>query len=100
MKENFKNPSYDLEAVQAAVKFNSLYTTTTCLQDAAALGYNLSGIKNIFLDLRSCHFYKTMPSNNNDGTMQDVYRYPDGEFLLYIKFKFVNDVLVLSFKEK
>ena len=48
------------------------------------------------------YFYKTMPSEKNPGLMQDVYRVPDGQIELYVKFTSdaVTEFKLLSFKER
>ncbi len=99
MSVSYSIPTYDLEQVKSSVKYGDIHTTTSCRLDAAGIGYSLSEITEVFLELTSENFYKTMPSNANDGTYQDVYHYFDGERTIYIKFLFVRDVLVLSFKE-
>ena len=43
-----------------------------------------------------------MPSEKNPGLMQDVYRVPDGDLELYVKFTsdLVAEFKLLSFKER
>jgi len=43
-----------------------------------------------------------MPSEKNPGLMQDVYRVPDGQIELYVKFTSdaVTEFKLLSFKER
>jgi motility quorum-sensing regulator/GCU-specific mRNA interferase toxin len=43
-----------------------------------------------------------MASEKNPGLMQDVYRVPDGEIELYVKFTsdLVTEFKLLSFKER
>lgn len=98
MAEN--EPTHDLEAVKTA--FLSLNLTGTALRNAFALGYGRQEIVDVIQTIDRHHFYKTMPSEKNPGVMQDVYRVPDGEIELYVKFTsdLVTEFKLLSFKER
>jgi motility quorum-sensing regulator/GCU-specific mRNA interferase toxin len=96
-------PTHDLEAIKAAFSnATSLNVTGTALRNAFALGYGRQEIVDVIQTIKPGHFYKTMPSEKNPGLMQDVYRVPDGDLELYVKFTsdVVTEFKLLSFKEK
>jgi motility quorum-sensing regulator/GCU-specific mRNA interferase toxin len=101
MTEN--EPTHDLEAIKAAfLQAGDLNLTGTALRDAFALGYGRQEIVDVIQTINRQYFYKTMPSEKNPGLMQDVYRVPDGDLELYVKFTsdLVTEFKLLSFKER
>lgn len=98
-----RKPTHDLEAIKAAFPtVKDLNVTGTALRNAFALGYGRQEIVDVIQAIERRHFYKTMPSEKNPGLMQDVYRVPDGEMELYVKFTsdLVTEFKLLSFKER
>jgi motility quorum-sensing regulator/GCU-specific mRNA interferase toxin len=96
-------PAHDLEAIKTAfLRADRLNLTGTALRDAFALGYGRQEIVDVIQTIDRQHFYKTMPSEKNPGVMQDVYRVPDGDIELYVKFtsNLVTEFKLLSFKER
>jgi motility quorum-sensing regulator / GCU-specific mRNA interferase toxin len=101
MAEN--TPTHDLEANKAAfLQAGNLNLTGTALRNAFALGYGRQEIVDVIQTIKPGHFYKTMPSEKRPGLMQDVYRVPDGDLELYVKFTsdLVAEFKLLSFKER
>jgi motility quorum-sensing regulator/GCU-specific mRNA interferase toxin len=95
--------THDLEAIKAVFSnTNDLNVTSTALQAAFALGYGRQEIVDVIQTIKRGHFYKTMPSERNPDLMQDVYRVPDGDIELYVKFTsdLVTEFKLLSFKER
>jgi len=97
-----RNPTFDLEALQAAFSdANTLNRTTTAKRSATALGFNANDIVAIIQSIRRDHFYKSMTSHANHDMWQDVYFVPSSAGVLYVKFTMSKDgFLLLSFKEK
>jgi motility quorum-sensing regulator/GCU-specific mRNA interferase toxin len=96
-------PTHDLEAIKSVFSdTNNLNITGTALRDAAALGYGSEEIIEVIQSIDPSDFHKTMASEKNPGLWQDVYRVPDGDMLLYVKFTsdVVTEFKLLSFKEK
>jgi len=96
-------PTYDLEAIKTVFSnASALKVTGTALRDAFALGYGRQEIVDVIQTIKPGHFYKTMPSEKNPGLMQDVYRVPDGDLELYVKFTsdLIAEFKLLSFKER
>jgi|SRR4051812_18206885 motility quorum-sensing regulator/GCU-specific mRNA interferase toxin len=96
-------PTHRLEAIKAVFSSTAdLNVTGTALRDAFALGYGRQEIVDLIQSIKPGYFYKTMPSEKNPGLMQDVYRVPDGDLELYVKFTsdLVTEFKLLSFKER
>src|ERR1051325_4746302 len=95
-------PTHSLEAIRAVFsKPEDLNVTGMALRNAFGLGYGRQEIVDVIQTIKPGHFYKTMPSEKNPGLMQDVYRVPDGDLELYVKFTsdVVTEFNLLSFKE-
>jgi motility quorum-sensing regulator/GCU-specific mRNA interferase toxin len=96
-------PTYDLSAIKSALSdAATLNVTGTALRDAAALGYGSKEIVDVVQSIELAHFHKTMDSDKRPGFFQDVYRVPDGDIELYVKFTAdsVTEFKLLSFKER
>src|SRR5947209_15644084 len=96
-------PTYDLETIKTVFSnASALNVTGTALRDAFALGYGRQEIVDVIQTIEPGNFYKTMPSEKNPGLMQDVYRVPDGDLELYVKFTsdLIAEFKLLSFKER
>jgi motility quorum-sensing regulator/GCU-specific mRNA interferase toxin len=99
-----RKPTYDLEAIKAAIgSAETLSITSSALRDAAGLGFDRSGIANVIQSIRRPMFYKSMTTVADYRVWQDVYHVPvaDGP-TLYVKFQanVVTAFTVMSFKEK
>jgi motility quorum-sensing regulator/GCU-specific mRNA interferase toxin len=96
-------PTHDLEAIKSVFSnTRDLNVTGTALRNAFALGYGRQEIVDVIQTIEPGNFYKTMPSEKNPGLMQDVYRVPDGDLELYVKFTLdlIAEFKLLSFKER
>ena len=96
-------PTHDLSAIQSVFSStHGLNITGSALRDAAALGYGSEDIIQTIQSIEAGHFYKSMPSEKRSGLWQDVYRVPDGDIELYVKFQSdtVTEFKLLSFKER
>ncbi len=93
-------PSYTLEGVHTLIRQGKVLITLTAVRTAVDLGYDTDGMLEVMLELTMDDFSKSTTSFNNHKEWQDVYKpFADG-LDLYIKFKVVDDVVVLSFKER
>jgi motility quorum-sensing regulator/GCU-specific mRNA interferase toxin len=98
-----RRPTYDLEAVKAAIgTVETLAITRSALSDALGLGFNRSGIVAVIQAIRRPMFYKSMTTLADHRTWQDVYHVPAEGLVLYVKFQadVVTAFRVMSFKEK
>lgn len=93
-------PSYTLSVVQDLIRAHKVRITFTALTTATELGYDAEGVFEVMLELTSRDFDKSTTSFNNYSEWQDVYKPVADGFDLYIKFKVVENVVILSFKEK
>lgn len=100
-----KRPTYDLEAIKAALgSVSTLSITTTALRDATALGYDRAAIVSMIGGVERSMFYKSMTTNADHRVWQDVYHVPaqGDDMVLYVKFQadVITEFRVMSFKEK
>jgi motility quorum-sensing regulator / GCU-specific mRNA interferase toxin len=98
-----RRPTYDLEAIKAAIgSVETLAVTTSALRDAAALGFDRNGIVEVIHSITRSMFFKSMTTFADHRVWQDVYHVPARGTMLYVKFQ--ADVLaeftIMSFKEK
>ena len=98
-----RKPTYDIEAIKAAMSSVGLLKVTgSALRGAASLGFGRHEIITTIHSISRRHFYKSMTSNADHRIWQDVYHVPTKVGILYIKFTIdsVAEFLLLSFKEK
>ncbi len=100
--EKFR-PTYDLKAIQQAIgSTQTLVITTSALRDAAALGFERSGIVEVIERAERRMFFKSMTTFADHRVWQDVYHVPARDLILYVKFQadVVTEFRVMAFKEK
>jgi motility quorum-sensing regulator/GCU-specific mRNA interferase toxin len=98
-----RKPSYDLDAVKAAIgSVETLAITRSAFSDALALGFNRPGIVAVMQGIAQAMFAKSMTTHADHRVWQDVYYVPAEGFVLYVKFQadVVTEFRVMSFKEK
>ena len=95
-------PHHKLHAIKDLVKSGRVRATATAFEGALELGIpDLAGMCSVVLSLESVHFYKSMTTYADHRIWQDVYRTKirDGA-QIYLKLTVVDDVLIVSFKER
>ena len=96
-----KKAHYPLTEVQALVKEGNVKATKTALAGAAALGFNFEGMKEVISNLETDDLYKSMTSYADHTVWQDVYHFSsDDTGEIYLQLSVIDDVLIVSFKEK
>jgi hypothetical protein len=96
--------TYPLEKFRQVFKTNHVITKQA-QKDAFALGFDGEDIERVVCQvLRPEHLYKTMPSSQNPGLWQDVYKVEFEGVSLYVKLQLNEQVrppcaVVVSFKE-
>jgi motility quorum-sensing regulator/GCU-specific mRNA interferase toxin len=98
-----RKPHHDLPAFKKAFSTEkTLYMTLTAASDALALGCTRSKVVEVIQGMKSIHFYKSMTTQGDSTSWQDVYHVPWDEKTLYVKFTDdrITAFRVLSFKEK
>ena len=98
-----RRPTYDLEAIRAALaSVETLAITSSALRDAIALGFDRAGVVETIARIERRMFYKSMTTFADHRIWQDVYHIPVRGMMLYVKFQadVVTEFTVMSFKEK
>lgn len=88
-------PSYPLEKVKKLIRENKAKSTLKAMETANNMCLTVSQVYDEILNLRHVNFYKSVPDNLNNKAWQDVYKKEIVGFSTYIKFKIVNDTLLL-----
>jgi hypothetical protein len=95
-------PTYDLDALKVIVKEKDRRAFTgSSMAGIAELGMTVADAIDCIDCLSQDDFYKTMPSQQDPGHFQDVYRGKYWNEVVYIKFTgYSVGPVVISFKEK
>lgn len=96
-------PHCKLTRIFDLIALDQISATQSALSGADALGLEFDDMVAVVEALTSADFYKSMTSNADHRTWQDVYRpkisTPHGKTDVYLKLTVVDDVLIVSFKE-
>lgn len=95
-----KTPHTRLHVVQALVAAGKVRATRSALDSADELDIDFDGMCAIIMALTGKDFFKSMTTYDNHKVWQDVYRPVINEVMLYVKVTVIDDVLIVSFKEK
>ena len=95
-----RTPHYQLSHVKMLIEEGKIRSTFSALAGAAALGFDFAGMVSVIAALTARDFYKSMTTHANHKIWQDVYRptTPAGE--VYLKLTVIDNVLIVSFKER
>lgn len=102
-------PVHDLGKLKELIEKRRCRTTITAQQFAHELGFSVTDIQDVVLELNRGNFVQAISENNNPKAWQDVYRYDfvgsdrDLAVKLYIKVKISKGdggevAVILSFK--
>jgi len=93
-------PTYSLARIQDAIQAGHYWITRKAGRDAAALELDEEDVKSCVLNLKRCHFFKTMLSEKRPGLSQDVYRCRYAGISIYTKLQmgYRSEAVVISFK--
>ncbi len=75
-------------------------TTRGAREGAAALGLDFDDMLAVVMSLVTADFHKSMTTVADHRTWQDVYRPVTKAGEAYLKLTIIDDVLILSFKER
>lgn len=89
-----------LSRVRGLIATGRVRSTFTALRGAAELGLDYSGMIDVVCRLSPREFYKSMTTYADHRQWHDVYQTQVDGALVYIKLCVVDDVLVVSFKER
>lgn len=95
-----RTPHCKLSIVKTLIKEGKVRTTYSAQAGASALGFDLDGMVHVVMDLKMADFYKSMTTNADHKVWQDVYRPVTEVGEIYLKLTVIDDVLIVSFKEK
>ncbi len=97
-----RTPHYLLSSIKEAFATEqSLRMTRTSHETALRLGLTLADVVAVVQSTSRAYFYKSMTSNADARTWQDVYHVPRGALVLYVKFTTdAKGYLLISFKER
>ncbi|MEL7631736.1 type II toxin-antitoxin system MqsR family toxin [Pectobacterium aroidearum] len=95
-----KTPHTRLRVVQAMVAQGKVRSTFTAEASAEEMGFDFDGMCEVIAGLSSKDFFKSMTTYADHTVWQDVYLPTVNDVMLYVKVTVVDDVLIVSFKEK
>ena len=95
-----RRPHCTLSMVHALAATGRAQATFSALMGGAALGFDFDGIVEIVQGLVPADFHKSMTTYADHRMWQDVYHVATDAGVVYLKLTVVNEVLIVSFKEK
>ncbi|ULQ47998.1 type II toxin-antitoxin system MqsR family toxin [Flagellatimonas centrodinii] len=95
-----RTPHCKLTKVKALVTAGRVRTTQSARLGAVALGLEYTDMLNVLMSLTSADFYKSMTTHGDHRVWQDVYRPRTKAGNVYLKLTVMEDVLIVSFKER
>jgi len=95
-----KTPHYKLAQAQALVAQGAYRATMSARAGAAALGLGVDEMLAVVLALTRADFDKSMTTHADHTVWQDVYKPNSTVGPVYLKLTVIDDVLIVSFKER
>lgn len=93
-------PHCKLSVVKSLVMAGRIRATFSAVAGGAALGLDFEGMVGVVKALTPRDFYKSMTTHADHRIWQDVYRPMTVVGEVYLKLTVVDDVLIVSFKER
>ena len=93
-------PHCRLAVVKEMVKAGRVRTTKAAREGGVALGFDFDAMLAVLAALTKSDFYKSMTSHADHRVWQDVYRPTTQAGEVYLKLTVIDDVLIVSFKER
>jgi motility quorum-sensing regulator/GCU-specific mRNA interferase toxin len=91
---------YPLATVKRLIAEDRVSFTMTALAGGAAMGFASEEMLKVVTDLKARDLYKSMTSQADHRVWHDVYHADTERGLVYLKLTVVEDLLIISFKEK
>ncbi len=91
---------YPLASVKRLIGEGRVSFTMTAVAGGAAMGFAAEEMLNVVLSLMSRDLYKSMTSHADHKVWHDVYHANTRRGGVYLKLTIVEDLLIVSFKEK
>lgn len=93
-------PHCRLAVVKEMVKAGQVRATKAAREGGVALGFDFDAMLAVLTALTKNDFYKSMTSHVDHRVWQDVYRPTTQAGEVYLKLTVIDDVLIVSFKER
>jgi motility quorum-sensing regulator/GCU-specific mRNA interferase toxin len=91
---------YPLATVKRLIGESRVNFTMTAVTGGAAMGFAANEMLNVVSSLTSRNLYKSMTSHADHKVWHDVYHVDTRRGVVYLKLTIVEDLLIVSFKEK
>ena len=91
---------YPIAKVKRLVAEGRVGFTMTAVAGGAAMGFAAEEMLDVVSSLASRNLYKSMTSHADHKVWHDVYHVDTGRGVVYLKLTIVEDLLIISFKEK
>jgi len=95
-----RTPHCKLPVVKALVEAGKVHTTHAARTGANKLGLEFPDMLKVVMALTPADFYKSMTTYADHTVWQDVYRPRTEVGDVYLKLTVIDDVLIVSFKER
>lgn len=91
---------YPLATVRRLIAEGRVSFTMTAVAGGAAMGFAAEGMLDVVSSLSNRNLYKSMTSHADYRNWHDVYHADTDRGVVYLKLTVVEDLLIISFKEK
>ena len=91
---------YPLATVKRLIAEGRVSFTMTAVAGGAAMGFAAEGMLDVVSGLSNRNLYKSMTSHADHKNWHDVYHADTHRGVVYLKLTVVEDLLIVSFKEK
>ena len=91
---------YPLATVRRLIAERRVSFTMSAVAGGAAMGFAAEGMLDVVSGLSNRNLYKSMTSHADHRNWHDVYHADTDRGLVYLKLTVVEDLLIVSFKEK
>lgn len=96
-----RTPHYKLERIKSLIDADKVRATGTAYAGADLIGINgLDAMCAVIKAMSRSDFYKSMTSHADHCVWQDVYHAVANGYDVYVKLTVIDDLLIVSFKEK
>jgi len=91
---------YPLADIKRLVEERRASFTKTALEDGTAMGFDAEEMLQVVATLKAKDLHKSMTTHRDHKVWQDVYHADTDRGVAYVKLTVVEDLLIVSFKEK
>lgn len=95
-----RKPHCPLLTVKALARERRVRMTKTAVEGGAAMGFSAPEMVDVVATLTGRQLHKSMTSHADHRVWQDVYHVDTAKGVVYLKLTVVDDLLIVSFKEK